>query len=86
MKIIFHRRFEKQIKKLPRPVIKAYKERRDLFLADLSDPILHNHSVDAVYPGCRSFNVTGDYRVVFQEIAVDTVIFLYIGTHSELYG
>lgn len=44
-----------------------------------------NHKLQGYYEGCRSINVTGDYRAIFVE-EVDSIKFLRIGTHVELYG
>ena len=60
-------------------------ERKNLFLEDSLHPLLNNHSVDYAYPGWRSINVTGDYRALYEELE-DGVVFMKIGTHSELYG
>jgi mRNA-degrading endonuclease YafQ of YafQ-DinJ toxin-antitoxin module len=46
---------------------------------------LNNHSVDTAFADCRSINVTGDYRAIFHENK-ETVTFMTIGTHSELYS
>ena len=85
MRVVLHRNFEKRIKKLPRKIREAYKTRRDLFLADPFHPLLNNHSVDRAFPGYRSIDVTGDYRVIFEQLN-GLARFLKIGTHSELYG
>ena len=86
MRIILHRNFEKRLKKLQRPIQEAYKTRRDLFLENPFHPALNNHSVEKRFPGCRSINVTGDYRVIYEPIEDDVAYFIKIGTHSELYG
>ena len=85
MRVVLHRDFEKRIKKLSRQIQEAYKTRRDIFLEDQFRPLLNNHSVGSVFPGCRSINITGDYRVIFKQ-RDDIAHFLKIGTHSELYG
>lgn len=86
MRIVLHRHFQKRIQKLPRSVREAYKVRRDLFIRNPFDPMLNNHSVDRRFPGCRSINVTGDYRVIYEEVEKGVAWFLRIGTHPELYG
>ncbi|MBI4086578.1 type II toxin-antitoxin system mRNA interferase toxin, RelE/StbE family [Candidatus Kaiserbacteria bacterium] len=85
MKIGLHRRFLKQYTKLPRNIRVQFVERKNLFIQEPFHPLLHNHSVDGVFPGCRSINITGDYRAVFRQ-QDEQVLFLEIGTHSELYG
>jgi addiction module RelE/StbE family toxin len=85
MRIVYKKRFEKQLKKLPLNIRERFYERLNLFIDNHSSPILNNHSVDMIYPGCRSINVTGDYRAIYEEVGV-TAYFIQIGTHSELYG
>ncbi len=85
MKIFLHKIFLKKFSKLDDKVKQKFKERKNLFLTDTIHPLLNNHPVDKVYPGCRSINITGDYRAIFRHIG-DDVEFINIGTHSQLYG
>jgi addiction module RelE/StbE family toxin len=84
MRVTYKKQFDKDFKKLPLKIREQFYERLDLFLQDKFDKTLNNHPVDKAFPGCRSINVSGDYRAIFQEDG-DTVIFITIGTHSELY-
>ena len=59
-------------------------ERLEIFLRDKFEKILNNHSVDKAFPDCRSINVSGDYRAIFHDQG-EVVVFITIGTHSELY-
>lgn len=83
--ILLQKYFEKKYAKLPHKIKDAFKERRDLFLENMYDPILDNHSVDRAYPGCRSINITGDYRAIFFDDGA-VVTFVAIGTHAQLYN
>lgn len=85
MKIRFHKKFRKSLKRLPKQVQEKFFERLVLFRQSPFHQILHNHSVEFAYPGCRSINVTGDYRALFEELPEDIKLFTLIGTHSELY-
>jgi addiction module RelE/StbE family toxin len=85
MKIDLHRNFKKKFKKLSPKIKRNYFERVELFLKDSFNPLLDNHSVGYIYPNWRSINITGDYRVLFEPKDDDGVIFMKIGTHSELY-
>ena len=80
-----HKSFKKRFKKLPVKIRKQFYERAELFKTDKFNPILNNHSVDAIYTGCRSINISGDYRAIFWEKG-EIANFIKIGTHSELYG
>jgi len=85
MKIELQRSFIKGYTKLPEKIQEKFKERRNLFIENKFHPLLNNHSVEKTFPGCRSINITGDYRAIFKENENNNVIFLIIGTHSELY-
>ena len=86
MNVILHRDFEKKFAKLDAKLRLKFIERKDMFLADPSHPFLNNHELHREWQGCRSINVTGNYRAIFREIGKDTIEFLDIGTHPELYG
>ena len=79
------RRFKKQYQKLPKSIQARADARIRLFLADPFNEILRNHPLSGEYAECRSFNVTGDYRIIYEENN-GFVEFLLIGTHDELYG
>ena len=85
MEIILHKKFKKKFKKLSPKIKRNYYEKVEIFLKDPFSQILNNHSVDYIYPGWRSVNITGDYRVLFEPQNDDIVSFMKIGTHSELY-
>ena len=85
MDIVFEHGFKKKLKKISPKIKKNFYERLTLFELNKFNPILSNHSVEKKFPGCRSINVTGDYRAIFKEISSDAVIFMLIGTHSEFY-
>ncbi len=81
-----HRRFDKRYAKLPKKVQERFKDRRNIFLSNPFDPILENHPLTGEYAGCRSINVTGDYRAIFYHVSDSIVRFIKIGTHHELFG
>lgn len=85
MNISSNKDFEKDYKKLPKNIQERFKERIQLFQKDQFDPILNNHSLRGQYQGYRSINVTGDLRAIFKRNG-NEVIFVAIGSHSNLYG
>ena len=86
MRLLFAKKFRKQYAKLqPRVRLRA-DDRLRVFVRDSFDPILDNHSLHGKYDGCRSINITGDYRAIYYHEAEDIVHFLAIGTHPEMYG
>ncbi len=85
MQIEYKKRFQKSFKKLSYKTKEQFYARLAVFAIDRFDPMLNNHPVDRVFPGCRSINITGDYRAIFREQS-EVVTFVMIGTHSQLYG
>jgi len=86
MKIIFHKNFEREYKKLSEDIKSKVKEKNFLFMVDPYSLILNNHVLNGKYFGYRSFNVTGDIRIIYKLINKDTALFSEIGTHSKLYS
>ena len=86
MAALFHKTFAKKYARLPRRLQIQTDARIALFLKSPDYPQLHVHALKGDRSKQWSFNVTGDYRVVYEYLPDDTVRFLTIGTHSELFG
>ena len=86
MKVEFHRNFEKLYIKLPAKVKQRFEERLTLFLEDPLDPTLRDHPLMGEWKGCRSINITCDYRAIYEQVDEESIVFYAIGTHSQLYG
>ena len=86
MRYLVSRKFKKSFDKLPKVVKQQFSERRKLFESEPYHPLLHNHSLTGKYSDCRSFNVKGDFRTVFEQLDSETVHLIDIGTHNQLYG
>jgi mRNA-degrading endonuclease YafQ of YafQ-DinJ toxin-antitoxin module len=55
-----------------------------LFAEDRFHSQLNNHSLNYPYKGCRSINISGDVRAIYEEVP-EGILFIRIGSHSELY-
>lgn len=86
MRIDFHKHFLKMMDKLPPEIEQKFYERLELFQQSPDYPLLKNHSVSKAYPGWWSINITGDYRALYEPMGDGFVVFMKIGTHSQLYG
>ena len=86
IEILTTKDFDKSFKKKDKFIQKKAFERIRLFRQDPFNIVLNNHSLTGEYKNERSFNVTGDYRIIFYYIDKNTVCFTDIGTHPELYG
>lgn len=86
-RVDYSKRFEKELRKAPRKVQIAFRNRLEIFLNDKFNPILNNHSLLGKYKGYRSINITGDWRVIFMEHnGGGTIYFIALGTHNKLYN
>ncbi len=85
MRLLTSKTFDKAYAKIPDKVKIKFKTRRDLFLENELHPLLNNHPLAGEYAGFRSINITGDLRAIYYRLSEDTVVFVSIGTHSQLY-
>ncbi len=81
-----HKRFKKAYSRLSTKVREATKQRLELFASEPFNEVLHNHVLQGKYQGCRSINITGDFRIIYSEEAEGDILLINIGTHSQLYG
>jgi addiction module RelE/StbE family toxin len=85
MKPEYHKDFRKQFDKLPVKIQDKFEKKLGLFLQNQFHPPLKNHSLFGEYEGCRSININGDTRAIFYVKTNGDVVFINIGSHSELY-
>ena len=85
MKILLHRNFEKKFPKLPLKIQEGFKMRRNLFLENPFHPLLNNHPLTGDRKSQWSINITGDWRAIYLFSGENTVVFIDIDTHSNLY-
>ena len=85
MEIILHRNFVKKFTKRPLKIQEAFKNRRNLFLENPFHPLLNNHPLTGDRKGQWSINITGDWRAIYIFKGEDTVVFIDIDMHSNLY-
>ncbi len=86
MKILLHKNFDKQYKKLNQKEKERFKEKRNIFLQSPFHSALVNHGLHGKYKGCRSIKITADLRVIYKTVKKDIVLFLIIDSHSNLYS
>lgn len=66
-------------------LVKKFSSRYKLFLKDRSNPILRDHKLSGTLKGYRSFSITGDIRVLYEQIGSHFIEFYDIGTHNQVY-
>ena len=85
MEYILSKRFEKEFAKLPKAIKHKAIEALEKFIENPQNPTLRKHALTGKWKGHFSINITGDTRAVYFAIGNDTVRFVAIGSHSELY-
>jgi addiction module RelE/StbE family toxin len=85
MRIEFHRKFKKRYKKILPRIRRQFDERLFIFENDLFHSSLNNHPLTGNREGEWSINVTGDWRAIYIWHNDNTVVFIDIDTHSNLY-
>lgn len=86
MQIKYRKPFQKKFDHADKKIQLAFLERLDLFSKNPYHVQLNNHSLSGKYEGCRSINITGDWRAIFREFDnYSLVSFETLGTHSQLY-
>ena len=85
MIILFSKKFKKQFRKLPKRTQLRVGERIKLFTTDSQNPLLNNHKLQGKQSNYSSINISGDIRALYENLDKKKVLFVTIGTHSELY-
>jgi mRNA interferase RelE/StbE len=78
----FSNRFKKQYRGLPHEIRQVFKEKLDLFLANMLHPSLRVKKIQGVENRWEG-SITMKYRFTFH-FEEDTVVFRAIGTHDIL--
>ncbi len=85
MIVIPTKHFKKKANKLPKSIKIKLNDRIHLFMNEPKNILLNNHKLNGLYAGYRSINITGDYRMIYEELEDSSARLIDIGTHAELY-
>lgn len=85
MTIDFHKSFRKQSSTLKPAQKKRLKQALLLFADEPYHADLYNHPLTGEWNGFRSIRFGGDWRAHYTAIDENTVLFVAVGTHSQLY-
>ncbi|MBX2866693.1 type II toxin-antitoxin system mRNA interferase toxin, RelE/StbE family [Candidatus Kaiserbacteria bacterium] len=86
MEVHYSSGFKKQYKKLSPSTQLRFKDRLRTFIRNPRAPQLRYHKLHGEYAGLWSINITGDIRAVIDVSHKGGVLFIAIGSHSQLYG
>lgn len=85
MNKIFGKSFLKHFDILDPKIKRQFFRRLDLFESNPISPQLRNHTLKGNLLGLRAFSVTGDYRAIYQFTDQNTIKFIDIGRHGQIY-
>ena len=86
MIIKYHKKFEKQLKKLLDKDRERVVKVIEIFIDNPYNKSIKNHSLKGVLLGKKALSVGPDFRIIFEEIDDYTlVIFLDLGKHNRVY-
>ena len=81
------RQFDKHAKKrITGKLKRIYKKRLLLFIEDPYNPTLYNHELKWDFQGYRTFDITADFKIMFEIIDKNRYLFVDCGTHNQLYN
>ena len=84
MNVSYERKFKKQYLKADKKIQAEFDKKVKQFKKHPFHPQLKNHLLPGQYKNYRSINITGDWRAIYKE-EKDATVFLFLGTHSQLY-
>ena len=82
MEIRYSPKFARQYKKLSKGIKTQAEKREAIFRKDPFDRRLKTHKLHGSQEGFMSFSVDYSYRIIFEFIDAETVVFYEIGTHD----
>jgi addiction module RelE/StbE family toxin len=85
MQIHYGKRFLRQFQKLPSKKQLRVKAALRLLLEDSDAPTLRRHQLHGEWHEHYSISAGGDMRLHYKQITADTIMFMAVGTHSQLY-
>lgn len=86
MQIDFHRHYIKRWNKLTLREQERVTAAIELFLVNPTDPKLRLHQLKGKYYPQFSISAGGDLRAHFLQLTADSILFMLVGTHAQLYG
>ena len=85
MKVDFTKAFNKQFEKLPKQRQIKARMTIDLFLQNVAAPSLRTHALKGEWLGFHSISAGSNLRLHFEIIDSNTILFVAVGSHSQLY-
>ena len=85
MTVRYQKSFTNQFKKLPPKQRIKVAVIVEIFAQDPDDSVLRNHALKGEWFGYHSISAGGDIRLHYRILDDQTVLFVAVGSHSQLY-
>ena len=88
IQIEFHRNFVKSYDrriKSDSKLASQTEERVEIFKKNPKSELLKDHKLTGRKKSYRSFSITGDIRIIYEQISENEVVFYDIGSHNQVY-
>lgn len=85
MKIRFQKSFTEQFSKLSKSQKQLVKDALELFGENPAHESLRNHPLKDKWSSYRSITADDDLRLHYRTLNEDTVLFVAVGSHQQLY-
>lgn len=85
MQIRYHKDFKKSFNLLPLAIQKKFFNKIELFEQNRSHPSLHIEKLEPKILNKWSFRLDSNYRLIFEFLANDSILFIDVGSHDKIY-
>ena len=85
MKIFTVKEFDEDYVRLPKDIQRKAQKQEEIFKNNPFHPSLHTEKLSPKFKEVWSFRVDRSYRVLFQFLGEDSVLFIAIGKHDWIY-
>jgi len=81
-KIYYSKSFIKELKKIPKDIVKIAALKEKMFKANPLHPSLRLHGLHGKLKGIWSISLGGGYRIMFERMKNGDILFISIGKHD----
>jgi len=80
--IYYSQKFVKELKFLPKQIVKLAIKKEKIFKDNLLHPSLRLHELHGKFRGVWSISIAGNYRIIFERMKNGDILFISIGKHD----
>jgi addiction module RelE/StbE family toxin len=80
--IYYSKKFAKELKKLPKEIIKLAIKKENIFRKNPIHSSLRLHELNGKFKGIWSISLTSNYRIIFERMDNGDILFISIGKHD----